>query len=421
MTPVLINRRNALKGIALGSAVAMTSFPAFAQSKTIKVGVVAPQSGPLAFFYEGVDFVMQAFAQALGPTVTIGGAGHSIEFIVKDSQSSPNRAAEVAQELILNDGVQIVLAFATPATVNPVADQCELNGIPCLTADCPLESYFFGRGGTPDKGFEWTYHFSFSGADMVSSWASMWSKLKTNSNVGLLFANDPDGINMSAALSGVVGEHGLKVTDPGRFDLPGGNYAAQIAAFKAAGVEIVGGALTPPDFGAFWSAAAQQGFSPKGVTVGKALEFPGALAALGDRAIGLSVGSWWSPTRPFSSGVTGQTAQAFADAYEAASGKQWIMTLGDRHAILEVLVDVLKRSADTQAESIRDALKATDYASICGQINFAKGPFPNVSAVPQTTSQWIKGQKYPLDLVVVDNSRAPMVPLGMPPFAISAA
>jgi len=421
MTSTTITRRTALQGALLGAATTLYGIPAFAQSKTVKVGIVAPQTGPLALFYEGFPFVMEAFTKALGTTVDVGGQKHTIEFVLKDSQSSPNRAAEVTQELILNDSVDIVLAFATPATVNPVADQCELNGIPCLTADCPLESYFFGRGGDPHKGFNWTYHFSFSGADMVTSWTSMWSKIDTNKSVGLLFANDPDGINMSSALKGAVGQFGMTANDPGRFDLPAGNYAAQIAAFKAAKVEIVGGALTPPDFGAFWSAAAQQGFRPKVVTVGKALEFPAAIAGLDDRVVGLSVGGWWSPSRPFTSGFTNQSARALADAYEAASGRQWMMTLGDRHAILEALVDVLKRAADTSPESIRDALKETNYASIAGPINFKNGPLPNVSATPQTTFQWVKGQKHPYELKVVDNSRAPMVPLELDPFAIGAS
>ena len=108
-----------------------------------------------------------AIAYAMKPmnnSIKINGTVHPLEIVVKDSQSSPNRASEVAQELILNDKVHIVTAFATPETVNPVADQCELNGVPCVTNDAPLEPYFFGRKGDPAKGFEWTYNFFFSGA-----------------------------------------------------------------------------------------------------------------------------------------------------------------------------------------------------------------------------------------------------------------
>jgi branched-chain amino acid transport system substrate-binding protein len=419
MGNVLTHRRQVLRGItAAGALAGVAPVRAFAASKTFKVGIVAPQTGPLAFFYEQFPFALDAVRKTIGPTVSIGGTPHSIEFILKDSQSSPNRAAEVAQDLILNDAVDIMLAFATPATVNPVADHCELNSVPCLTNDTPLESYFFGRGGDPKVGFDWTYHFSFSGADMIASWESTWSKLPIEKKVGLLFPNDPDGINMSKVLLATASSLRIATEDAGRFDLPGGDYAAQIALFKKSGVDIVAGALTPPDFTSFWISAAQQGFKPRCVTVGKALEFPHAIEPLGSRAIGLSVGCWWDPTRPFRSGLTGQTARQLADSYEAASGKQWTMTLGDRHAILEVLVDVLKRSESSQPEALRDAIKTTDYSSIVGHINFSKGPFPNTCATPETVGQWIKGSRYPLDLVIVDNSRAPMVPLGGEPFLI---
>ena len=67
--------------------------------------------------------------------------------MVKDSQSNPNCAAEVAQDLILKDKVHLVTAFATPEIVNLVADQCELNGTPCVSNDDPLE-FVFLLGGT---------------------------------------------------------------------------------------------------------------------------------------------------------------------------------------------------------------------------------------------------------------------------------
>ena len=37
-----------------------------------------------------------------------------------------------------------MLSGAAPETTNPVADQCEVNGVPCLTNDAPIEPYFLG-------------------------------------------------------------------------------------------------------------------------------------------------------------------------------------------------------------------------------------------------------------------------------------
>ena len=95
----------------------------------------------------------------LGDGIVVAGEKHPVEILNRDSQSNPNRASEVAAQLINNDRVDIMVASSTGDTVNPVADQCELNGVPCITSDDPWQSWFFGRKGDPKKGFQWTYHF----------------------------------------------------------------------------------------------------------------------------------------------------------------------------------------------------------------------------------------------------------------------
>src|SRR3984957_21173657 len=112
---------------------------------------------------------------------------------------------------------------------------------------------------------------------------------------------------------------------------------------------------------------------PKVISASKANEFPAAVAPLGERALGLSVEVWWSPTHPYKSGLTGQSSQELADAYEAASGRQWSMTLGFRHSLFEVAIDALKRAKSIDdAPSIRDSIAAPDYASIVGPVSFKK-------------------------------------------------
>ncbi len=408
-----LGRRQFLLSAAAG--VASTSFAghALAAPRVVKIGLVAPQTGPLAIFSEQVPWVVEQIKKVTNNQVTIAGVAHPLEIVLRDSQSNPNRAAEVTKNLILQEKVDIVTACATPETVNPVADQAELAGVPCLSNDAPLEPYFFGRNGDPKKGFDWTYHFFFSATNLADAYFASWDQVPTNKVIGALWPNDNDGQAFSKIFTAVAAAKGYKIVDPGRIDLPAGNYNAQIAAFKSAGVEIVSGVLPPPEYTAFASAAAQQNFRPKVVAMAKATEFPAAVAPLGERAQGLSVETWWSPTHPYKSGLTGQSSQQLADAYEAATGRQWSMTLGFRHSLFEVALDALKRTKNIDdAASIRDAIAATDYASIVGPINFKKGPFPNTSRTPLVIGQWQKGKKFPFDLVNVDNATAKDIPLG---------
>jgi branched-chain amino acid transport system substrate-binding protein len=416
-----MGRRTVLKGMALAGAAGAADWagvaPAIAADKPIRIGLVAPQTGQLAIFYKEVPFVLDQIKKATGGKITIGGKKRAYEFVIKDSQSNPNRASQVAQDLIFNEGIDLMTTFATPETVNPVSDQCEANGMPCVATDCPLESYYFGRGA-PAKGFDWTYCFFFSLAQQAPASIDEWSKVKTNKVVGALWPNDDDGNAYAKTYPPVLEKMGYKVIDPGRFDMPS-NYNAQIAAFKAANAEVVCGVLPPPEFMTFWNAAAQQGFKPKVAWIGKATEFPPVVNPLGKRAENLSIEIWWTPAAPFVSGLTGITSQQLADSYEKASGEQWSMTLGIRHALFEAAFEALRAAKDMSPESVRDAIKTMQYKSIAGLIDFKTGgPFPNTAQTPLAIGQWRKGKKNPLDLLVVDNAAAPDIKIQSPPQAI---
>jgi branched-chain amino acid transport system substrate-binding protein len=414
-----VNRRQLVAGMAGGAAAFSFSGKAFAapKAKTIKIGLVGPKTGELAIFYKELPFVLDQINKHLGNQITIGGRKYPYEFVLRDSQSSPNRASQVAQDLIFNQKIDLMLTFATPETVNPVSDQCEANGMPCIGADIPLESYYFGRGA-PKNGFEWTYCFFFSLAEQAPASIDEWSAVSTNKVVGALWPNDADGHAYAQTYPGVLQKKGYKLVDPGRFDMPS-NYSAQIAAFKAANVEVVCGVLPPPEFVNFWNAAAQQGFRPKVAWIGKATEFPPAVTPLGKRAINLSIEIWWTPAAPYSSGLTGISSKDLAATYEKSTGEQWSMTLGIRHAMFETGFEALRTAKDLSAASIRDAIKTMHYKSIAGTIDFRTGPFPNTSQTPLAIGQWRKGTKHPLELVVVANSAAPDVPLQSKPQAIT--
>jgi branched-chain amino acid transport system substrate-binding protein len=415
---LLLSRRGLLKAAGTFGALSVSgSFPtpAISAPKTIKIGFVTPQTGPLAVFAEPDAFVLEQFRKATSGGIAINGSKHPIEFVVRDSQSSSNRASSVAQDLILGEEVDIITATSTPDTTNPVADQAELNGVPCITNDTPWQPHFFGRQGDPSKGFEWTYHFFWGLEDIISVFTGLWSQTDTSKVVGALWPNDPDGNAWGDGGRGfppILKDKGYSLVDPGRFQGMTDDFTAQISAFKNAGVEIVTGVVVPPDFTTFWTQAAQQGFKPKIVTVAKALEFPQPIQALGDRGNGLSVEVWWSPSHPFSSGFTGQTSAALAADYESSTGRPWTMPLAFKHSLFEVAIDALKRTEDpTDPASIRDAIKTTSYNSIVGPIDFSKGPVPNIAKTPLVGGQWSVKDGKP-SLAIVENSDHSNIPLG---------
>ena len=417
MSKFTLSRRGFIKASgAAGFATAAGGLaaPAIAAPATIKIGFVTPQTGPLAIFAEPDAYTLESYAKAIGDGIMINGTKHPVEFVVKDSQSSSNRASSAAQELIFDDEVTVITATSTPDTTNPVADQAELNGVPCVTNDTPWQPHFFGRQGDPATGFDYTFHFFWGLEDVISTFIGMWDQVETNKVVGALWPNDPDGNGWSHPELGfppVMAERGYQLVDPGRYQNMSDDFSAQISAFKEAGVEIVTGVQLPPDFTTFWTQAAQQGFTPKVMQAAKATEFPQAVAPLGERANGLSVEVWWSPHHPFSSSFSGQSSAELAAAYEAATGNPWTMPLGFKHSLFEVAIDALQRTEDpTDPDSIAAAIGATNLDTITGNVNFSAGPVPNVAKTPLVGGQWqIEGGKPVLQ--IVENGDHPEIPL----------
>ncbi|MGI9418294.1 MAG: ABC transporter substrate-binding protein, partial [Geminicoccaceae bacterium] len=336
------SRRRFIAGSAatLAAPAILRSTRAYADNPVLRVGHVSPRTGPLAGFAEADDYVLQAVSEMFSAGLENNGKAWTVEIVSKDSQSNPNRAAEVAADLILSDEVDIIVAASTPDTVNPVSDQAEINEVPCITTDCPWQPYFFGRNGVPGEGFENTYHFFWGLEDVIGAFLDMWGKSGVAKTVGGLFPNDADGNawgDPELGLPKPLAEAGYTLTDPGRYQPLSDDFSNQIAAFKAAGCEIVTGNMIPPDFATFWSQSAQQGFSPKVVTIGKALLFPSVIDSLGDRGDGLSSEVWWSPGHPYASSLTGASSSDLAEGYVAASGRPWTQPIGFKHALFEVV------------------------------------------------------------------------------------
>jgi branched-chain amino acid transport system substrate-binding protein len=422
-----LDRRTFIKAAAFGTTAAASSLlaPTVHAARPIRLGYVSPQTGPLAAFAEADNFIIKNFLAGVKDGLKIGGATYPVEVVVKDSQSNPNRAAEVAKELIVGGKIDLMLVASTPETTNPVATQCEIEEVPCISSVAPWQPYFIGRQGNPSdpaswKPFNYTYHFFWGLEDVIAVFTNMWGQLATNKSVGGLFPNDGDGNawgDKKVGFPPVLGVQGYRLTDPGRYQNLTDDFTAQISAFKKAECDIITGVVLPPDFTTFWNQALQQGLKPKAASIGKAILFPVAVEALGRNGNNLSSEVWWSPHHPFTSSLTGQSAKQIAEAYETASGKQWTQPIGFIHALFEVAVDALKRSPDVgDGKAVVQSIAATGLDTVVGHISWGNKSLPpfaqkNIAKTPLVGGQWRlrDGAKY--DIVIVDNKTAPAVPV----------
>ena len=387
--------------------------------REIKVGYVVPQTGAIASFGIPSPWIIDHWMAALADGVVAGdGKNHPVKMEVRDTQSDVNRTSQVTGDLIQNTKVDVVFSAGTPNTANPASDQCEAFGTPSISDNIPMEPWFFGRGGSIDKPYKWTWAIASPFFALVGSWVQMWPEVQTNNKVGLFFANSADGQAFSDLNTGApyfIKQAGYEITMPDLYAPGTEDFTSVISEFKKAGCEICASISEPPDFTNFWKQAIQQGYTPKIMTCGLALLFEETVIAIGPSAVGLTCENPWHPSWPYTDYLTGMSCQELADDYEAKTGTQWtqgIMQVG----MMELFINAVERTKnlDDKAE-LSAAIGSTKMMTSQGPIDFTAAvgsearPVPNGVSAAMGGGQWRKSTdpKWSYQLAYLASSYVP--------------
>ncbi len=166
-----------------------------ADGDTIKVGYVNPTTGALAGNGEGVDWLVEEIETYVNETlggIEVDGEKKQIEVIVYDSQSNSTKCTEMAQKLVEEDNVDMLIAIQTPETVIPVTQVAERFGVPCVAIQAPVNPV----AGALDT-YEWTFHAFWTIEKVYEQYKALWAAAGypdgSGAKVGVAFANDADG------------------------------------------------------------------------------------------------------------------------------------------------------------------------------------------------------------------------------------
>jgi branched-chain amino acid transport system substrate-binding protein len=394
-----------LKGAGSGSA------------KSITIGWIHPLTGPLAGFGAPDMWVISKIKQTapFKNGFKIGGKTYPVTIKSYDSQSSVTRAGDLARSAILTDNVDMLLASSTPETVNAVASQAESLGTPLVCSNVPWESWYINLGGNPAKPTlkpKYVVMYFLGAEHLAKCFIPMWdrihSKLHTGKVVAAAFPNDSDGGAFRLVFPPIVRAAGYTFDMSTAYPDGTANYSSMISQFKADKADFFTNVPLPPDFATMWKQSIQQGFRPKLATVAKVLLFPSDAYAMGREVYNVATDTWWVPTLPWTSTLTGETCQQFASEYEAAGQGQWNANISN-YSLFEVAHAALTSVSDPHDKTeVAAAIHKVNIHALAGPLNFASGgPAPGVAITPPAGVQWQKGTKYPLEMQVVDNTLLP--------------
>jgi branched-chain amino acid transport system substrate-binding protein len=426
-------RRSVLRGIgagalATGAGGALAACSAGVKgsqtapaTSTITIGYIAPFTGAISGFASGDRFVIDTIraTPAYAKGFKCGGRKYSVNIVAVDSQSDPNRASQLARQLILNNNVDLLLTSSTPETVNPVAVVAQTEGVPCAATNDPWESWYAGLGGNPadpKAKFQYCTLFFFGLKQLIGCFIPMWNQMASSSKaVACQWPNDADGNAFRAVLPSVITAAGYKPIDGGAYTDGTTDYTAMISKFKSYDCQYMSNCPLPPDFNVFWKQANQQGWKPKLATVAKVLLFPADTAALGPLVKNIATDSWWGPYMPTRSSLdTKLTANILARTFQEQTGREWVQSIGGTYGLFEVAHQAFTSVSDPHDRpEVANALHNVNFHGMIGPLDFTSpaNPAPGVVATPVVGVQWkpTNGGKFPYEMKVVDNTLNPAV------------
>jgi branched-chain amino acid transport system substrate-binding protein len=398
--------------------------------KTIKIGWPSPITGALSSFGEPDPWLAAKITQIVndqqgGIYLKQFNRKVPVEIMIRDTRSDEKFAGDAAEDLILNEKVDLIVVLHTPSTTVPVTAVCEKYQVPCVAFDTPVLSWLVNAP------YKWSFLHFWTEPDVAEAHIGMWDLMKgsTNMKAGGLWNDDSDGRTFRDVITTVAKEHGYDfVGDEGLVKYDEADYSAYISDLKRKNVEIFAMTFIPPDFVRFWQQSYNLDFHPKIATIAKSILFPSSVEDLsGNSPQGLTTEIWWSKKNISVSPLTGFTPEKLADLWEAESGRQWTQPLFYSLGALETALDSVKRAGNLDKIKIRDAVADTDLETIVGRVCFKKplsdedkirySRWPkliqfksNYSQAPVVGGQWMKGTDWPWEIQTVYNWRYQDIP-----------
>lgn len=229
--------RNKTRHLIAAVAVLASAAPAWAQKSydagandtEIKIGNIAPYSGP----FSALGLIGRTIAAYFNKVNAEGGInGRKLNFISYDDGYSPPKTMEQARKLVEHDGV--LLIFASLGTPPNTAIERYMNGqrVPQL---------FIASGATKfgdPKNFPWTMGFAPTYQNEARIYAKYLVEHHPDGKIGVLYQNDDYGKDyLQGFKDGLAGK--IPIISEQTYETTDATVNSQIFSLKGAGADIL--------------------------------------------------------------------------------------------------------------------------------------------------------------------------------------
>lgn len=346
-------RKKTLLQVAAGAALmAASGFAAQAQD-TVKIGLIVPMTGGQASTGKQIDNAVKLYMQQHGDTV----AGKKIEVILKDDATLPDNTKRLAQELIVNDKVNVIAGFGiTPSALAaaPLATQAKVPeivmaaGTSIITERSPYivrTSFTLGQSSI-----------------IIGDWAAK-NGIKKVATLTSDYAPGNDALKFFK-------EHftagGGQIVEEVKVPLANPDFAPFLQRMKDAKPDAIFVFVPAGQGGVFMRQYAERGLDKAGIKVigpGDVMD-DDLLNGMGDAAIGAVTAHIYSAAHP------SQMNKDFVAAYKKAYGvRPGFMAVGGYDGIHLLYAALQKTGGKADGDSLIAAMKGMAWESPRGPIS----------------------------------------------------
>ena len=326
---------------------------AFAQD-TVKVGVIKPQTGPLAF--DGAADIKGAQLAQKEINAKGGVLGKKLELVIEDGQCKPAESVGAAEKLIFRDKVSVIMGgFCSGATlaVMPVAEK---NKIPLIT----------GVSSNPkltEIGNDWFFRNAETEALTAQAFARVLAKDMKLDKAYFLAVNDDWGRGTVESFKTNWDKVGGKMVGTEFVDRTANDFYTPLTKIRAARPDVIIVAAESQAGSIIARQSKELGVKARIFGVG-AWATPTFLELAGESANGLLAGVVYAPTQP------GERNKKFVAEHKAAYGEEPGKYSAAGYNTIHIIAQAIQRAGSAEPEKIRAALEKTDYAGPNGRVRF---------------------------------------------------
>jgi branched-chain amino acid transport system substrate-binding protein len=380
--------------VAIGVAGMAGGAMAKVEGDTIILGSAISLSGKYStnglHTQKGYDFAVERINEAGG--VKVGGKSYKLAIKYYDDESAANRATQLAERLIQQDGIEYMLGPYSTGMTKAVAPVTEKFKVPMVEAEGASRALF-------TQGYRYMFavlstseYYLAPVLDLVAERAKSEGKKPSDLRIGMAFENDGFSLDVRAGVVDIAKKHGMNIVIDDKLPADLSDMSATLTKFKALKPDIL--LVSGHSKGAATAARQIEEMKIDAPVISMThCEAAKVQEKFPKAANGVLCPTQWLSNLPNSEPIFGN-ASKYNDDFRAAFPEYKVIPYQTTQASAAVLVfkDAFERANSFDRDAVRDALAATDMDTFYGPIRFA--PEGNNIAKPMFYRQIDGSGKY---------------------------